>query len=108
MEYAVECLKKERELLLSAIKNGESDKVKEKVEIDHAISWLEKITKYDLPESKKCNFIKLPDADMGFYSYRIMNDCESEDREDWIELKNENGDPVSLILDDFLIKIRYT
>ncbi|MFB6364335.1 hypothetical protein ACFCP7_09760 [Paenibacillus elgii] len=105
MEYAIEYLKKERETLLALIKSGERDKVDKKVEIEHAILWLQKLQELQFPDAKRCEFIQLPYAETAFFSYRIMNDCESEDRDDWIELKDDNGRSISLLFDDFLIKI---
>ncbi|WP_090676250.1 hypothetical protein [Paenibacillus tianmuensis] len=105
MEYAIEYLKKERETLLALIKAGERDKVDKKVEIEHAISWLQKLQELQFPDAQRCEFIRLPDTERGFFSYRIMNDCESEDRDDWIELKDDNGQPISLLFGDFLIEI---
>lgn len=107
MEYVIELLKKEREALLSAIKGGDSDKIKSKVEVEQAVYWLGKIRELGFDCSKeKYEFIKLPDIKTGFSEYHIMNDGDSDNIDDWIEIKDETGYPITLIFDDVLISRR--
>ena len=103
MKYVIEYLKKERESLLNQIKNGSQNEIKNKVEIDTAIKWLEKINELELTQPDKYDFLRLPDMKTGYSEYHIMNDCESDDINNWIELKDSEEYPVTLIFDDILI-----
>ncbi|EFC2602492.1 hypothetical protein CT362_004950 [Escherichia coli] len=51
------------------------------------------------------NIIKLVDKNTGYSDYRIMNDCESDDRNLWIEYDNGHGN-ITLNAGDILIKMK--
>jgi len=101
---AIEYLKNERQVLVEKIRGGENDKVESKVEIENAISWLERIIELELKCSTQYDFIKLPNMATGYSEYHILNDCEISDMQNWIELKDEEGKPITLIMDDVLIR----
>ena len=103
MESIIKYLKERRSSLLMEIKSGDNTKIKDKIETDTAVAWLEKINESGLEHPKEYDFIKLPDMKTGYSEYHIMNDCESGDVNNWIELKDETGYPVTLIFDDILI-----
>ena len=97
-------LKNERQILIERIRNGEHGEIESKVQVENAISWLEKIMELELKHSNSYDFIKLPDMRTGYSEYHILNDCEIEDMGNWIELKNEEGKPITLIMDDVIIR----
>ena len=39
----------------------------------------------------------------GYFEYRIMVDCETDDRELWMELTGDNGEKFTALPDDLLI-----
>ena len=108
MYYLIEYLKKERHAFIEKIKAGNHEQVKFKVEIDHAISWLEIIAGLELKHPQSYEIIKLPDLPYefsGLFSeYHIMNDYENANVEDWDELKDEQGNPITLVMGDVLIR----
>jgi len=71
-------------------------------EVDKAIGWLKKIEELNLKIVHKYDIIELPDMKTGFSEFRIMNDCETDDINHWIELKKDNY-PVSMTPGDVLI-----
>ena len=105
MHYVIELMKSQRQFLIEEIKNGMNDKVKCKVEIETAISWLSKIVELELTHPKSYEFLRLPDPGVAFAEYRVMIDGDGcSDREDWIEFIDDNGKPVTLIMYDYLIR----
>jgi hypothetical protein len=71
-------------------------------EYKNAINWLKKIDELKLENIQKYNIIELPDPKTGYSYYRIMNDCETDDVNEWIELKIEN-EKVEACMGDILI-----
>ena len=104
MYRAIEHLKSERQSLVEKIRGGAHDEIENKVEIENAISWLEKIMELGLKPSNSYDFVKLPDMATGYSEYHIFNDCEMADIENWIELKDEDSKLITLIMDDILIR----
>lgn len=49
--------------------------------------------------------IKLQDMNTGYSEYRVINDCESDDRDFWVEYTNDNK-IVRLDPGDLLIKMK--
>lgn len=49
--------------------------------------------------------IPLIDMNTGYSEYRLVNDCESDNREQWIEYKYEN-ETIRLSAGDFLVKMK--
>ena len=106
MKHVIEYLKQRRNALILRIKAGEPTLVSEKVETERAITWLTKISEFSLEKANDYDFIILPDMQTGYSEYHLMNDCESGDIHDWVELKNEAGFPVTLTPGDILLSHR--
>lgn len=70
-----------------------------KKDLDKAISWLEKIEELEWNNPSKYNIEELPDMQTGYSEYRIMNDCETDNQEHWIELEMETRPTMG----DFLL-----
>ncbi|GHU23992.1 hypothetical protein FACS1894172_15750 [Spirochaetia bacterium] len=71
-------------------------------EINNAINWLKRIDELKLKNVQRYEIIELPDLKTGWSEYRIMNDCETDDINQWIELKKDNM-PVLANMGDILI-----
>jgi hypothetical protein len=71
-------------------------------EINNAIKWLNKINELKLKNIEKYEIIELPDMNTGYSFYRIMNDCETDNVNEWIELKKGNRS-VEASMGDILI-----
>ena len=56
-------------------------------------------------DGKISDIIQLTNKNTGYSEYRIINDCESDNRELWVEYKNGN-EKIILNEGDFLIKIK--
>lgn len=72
------------------------------------LNFLRKIASYlssSNVNGKISDIIKLADTNTGYSEYRIINDCESDNRELWVEYKNENEN-VTINEGDILIKIK--
>ena len=72
-----------------------------KVQIDYAIKCLEFYANNEINTGERV--VKLPDMAAGYFEYRIMVDCETDDRELWMELTGDNGEKVTALPDDLLI-----
>lgn len=77
-------------------------------ELINKLNFLRKIAIYlsnhDVNESID-TIIQLIDRDTGYSDYRIVNDCESDDRNLWIEYDNGH-DNITLSAGDILIKMK--
>ncbi len=69
------------------------------MKINNAIKWLDKISELKLSDVNKYEIIELPDMNTGYSEYRLMNDCETDDIDSWIEFK----DHIGLVAGDFII-----
>ncbi|MHC6201821.1 hypothetical protein ACYULU_01345 [Breznakiellaceae bacterium SP9] len=73
-------------------------------EINNAMNWLKKIDELKLKHVQKYEIIELPEPKLSYFSsYRIMEDCEGDDINQWIELKKDTM-PVLAHMGDILIK----
>lgn len=99
--YAIEALLTEKELLVDKLKSNENSEVDSKKigEINNAIKWLNKISELGFADITKYEVVELPDLNTGYSEYRIMNDCETDNIETWIEFK----DHIGLAAGDFII-----
>ena len=61
-----------------------------------------KIEELNLQNVQKYDIIELPDMKTGYSGFRIMNDCETDDINKWIELEKDNH-PVFMTTGDILI-----
>lgn len=105
MEYVIELLQKERETTISALKNGQNEKMRTLQQIDQAIGWLSMIQDHHLGQANKYDLHELPyiEGYGGFTCYRIMIDKETDNTEDWEEYKRQDGGHYELSMGDFLL-----
>jgi len=84
----IEILKNRIQELIIKLKDNQNEiLLSEKKNLDFAIKWLEKGEKYNINPNNK--IIKLPDTETKTPSseYRIIEDHESDNCENWNELK---------------------
>ncbi|MVO07541.1 hypothetical protein GOQ30_00015 [Flavobacterium sp. TP390] len=101
MEYVIKTLLADKDLLVEKLKSKENTdaNIERIAQIKKAINWLNKISELKLEEVNKYEMVKLPDMNTGYSEYRLMNDCETDDRMQWIEFK----DHIGLTTGDFII-----
>ncbi len=104
MKYAIEILKENQSTLIEELRKNNMDReisIEKVSEIKKAITWLSKIEELQLDEVSKYEIVKLPDMQAGWSEFRIMNDCETDDRKYWIEFDKHSGliqgDPLCII-----------
>lgn len=102
MQKAIEYLQECRKQKVEHLKNKENEYLTELQELDKAINWLRKIDELNLRGVQKYDLLELPDIKTGFSEFRILNDCETDDRNLWIELKKDDY-PVFMTAGDILI-----
>jgi hypothetical protein len=85
-------LKQRKDEIKNDLKNGNKNEtlLLELKEINNAIKWLNKLSELTLKNIEKYEIIELPDMNTGYSFFRIMNDCETDDVNEWIELKKDN------------------
>lgn len=90
MKYAIQSLVSQRDEVLEELKKGVNTDISQKriIEIKRAILWLQKLSELNIKDLKKYELVILPNMETGYSDYRIMNDCESDDRKNWIEWKD--------------------
>nr|WP_051033523.1 hypothetical protein [Acetivibrio cellulolyticus] len=107
MYYAINKLQELRDCAIKELKQGKNEFLKTKLELDRAISCLEFCMEHDLFSDNKEKYsvleLPLPEGTGYFSDYRIVDDCETEDKEFWRELKFE-GKKVFLSSGDIIIK----
>jgi hypothetical protein len=101
MKTAIDYLEQRKDEIKSELKNGNKNEnlLVELKEINTSINWLKKIHEFKLKNVEKYEIVELPDMNTGWSFYRIMNDCETDDRNYWIELPI----PVEMCMGDILI-----
>ncbi|SDI31536.1 hypothetical protein [Chryseobacterium jejuense] len=105
MITAREFITKEIDRLSSLISNGidKESNLQLKKELSDAIHLLEMFDYYQISKKTIDMILELPDSRTGYSDYRIMNDCESDDPAQWIELKI-NDKKIKLSEGDIIIK----
>ena len=107
MDYVINKLQELRDYAINELKQGKNEFRKTKLELDRAISCLEFCNEHNLFIDKKEKYsafeLPLPVGTGCFSDYRIVDDCETEDKEFWRELKFE-GKKVFLSPGDIIIK----
>ena len=93
MEYVIQTLISQKDLIIEKLKTAENKAVylKKIAAINKAIKWLTKITELKLESPSQYEIIELPDMNTGYSEYRLMNDCETDDIKYWIEFKPNIG-----------------
>jgi hypothetical protein len=101
---AIDYLGQRKNEIKNDLKNGNknTDLLIELKEINNAAKWLNKINELNLKNIEKYEIIELPDMNTGYSFYRIMNDCETDNVNEWIELKKDNRS-VEASMGDILI-----
>jgi hypothetical protein len=104
MKTAIDYLEQRKNEIKNELKNGNKNKdlLIELKEINNSIKWLHKIDELKLKNIEKYEIIKLPAMETGLSNYRIMNDCETDNINKWIELKKDNM-PLLVCMNDILI-----
>lgn len=107
MDYVINKLQELRDNVIEDLKQGKKEFLKTKLELDRAISCLEFCIEHDLFSDNKEKYsvfeLPLPDGSGYFSDYRIVDDCETEDKEFWREIKFEDK-KVFLSPGDIIIK----
>ncbi len=100
MKYAIEILKKEQDSIIEELRKGidTDNNIKKIAEIKKAIAWLLKLEELNFEKVSEYDILELPNMQTGWSWFRIMNDCETDNREDWIEFKTPG-----LVEGDFII-----
>ncbi len=103
MNSTIQLLKEKQSQLIEQLRNenaGIPETLQQKKDIDKAIAWLENIEKHNLEHPAHYEWVELPWMETGYYTdYRIMNDCETDDRRYWVEFKP----PFTVTPFDFLL-----
>ncbi len=101
MRFSICILKEKREEIVERLRTEINKEILLllKKDLDKAISWLEKIEELEWNNPSKYNIEELPDMQTGYSEYRIMNDCETDNQEHWIELEMETRPTMG----DFLL-----
>jgi hypothetical protein len=101
MNVAIDYLEQRKSEIKDKLKNENKneDLLVELKEINNSINWLNKINELKLKNVEKYEIVELPDMNTGYSFYRIMNDCETDDRNDWVELDI----PAKMCMGDILI-----
>ena len=102
MKTIINILEKERKKIVEHIKSGDKNYLEKLKELDKAINWIKKLDELNIENVQKYNIIKLPNMGTGWSEYRIMNDCETDNRQMWIELKI-NNEKLYMTWDDIVI-----
>lgn len=100
MEYAIKVLLAEKDLLIEKLKLEQNTDVnKERVShINKAVKWLNKISELKIKDVSNYEIVELPDMNTGYSEYRLMNDCETDDVNQWVEFKSQTGLTVGDII----------
>jgi len=109
MDSVIKMLEIKREQFIQELKaaQGEvhSQIVEKKREIDTAIQWLKKIDTLQLHRSDDYMFAQLPDTRTAFSEYKIVETLESDDPQDWQEVKlMSQGEELWFYAGDWVIK----
>ena len=102
MKKAIERLEERRNQIIERLKAEENEYLSELQEIDKAMNWLKKIEELNLEIVQKYDVVELPDMTTGYSGFRVMNDCETDDIRQWVELRKDDH-PVCMAEGDILI-----
>lgn len=96
MDYVLNILRELRDCAISELKQGKNESLKTKLDLDRAISCVEFCNKHNLFTNKKEKYtiFELPFLCTGYSDYRIIDDCETDHREYWKELKLIKDDEI--------------
>jgi hypothetical protein len=77
--------------------------IKLKQELSQIIYLLDILNIHTINKNTIETVVELPPSDTGYSEYRVINDCESDHSENWIEL-SLNNQPLRLAEGDIIIK----
>ena len=103
MNTTIQFLKEKQTQLVEQLRRENAtvpETLQEKKDIDKAIVWLKNIEKQNLEHPTRYEWVELPWMQNGFSDYRIMSDCETDDREHWLEFKT----PSTVTLNKMTLK----
>jgi hypothetical protein len=105
VKYAEELIKENLSRLNDQFKAGSADNElkAQKRELETVLFLIELSKDLELNKSTISNIIKLPESNTGYSEYRVVNDCETDKRDQWIELTID-GKAVRLNSDDIIIQ----
>ncbi|PID90072.1 MAG: hypothetical protein CSA97_04795 [Bacteroidetes bacterium] len=86
---ALDVLQREEARLVEALRRGSDHDEEARLllsDLKRAVAWLARIEELGLGPASRYDILPIPDLPDAFASYRIMDDCDSDDREDWREL----------------------
>lgn len=94
MEFVRNLIKKElqriEEQLSDSTGNKLSSNISNKDDLKKCLYLIDLAELYDLDAKSIKEIISLPDMKTGYSEYRIINDCESDAKQNWIEIFEES------------------
>ncbi len=103
VKAVLEKWKQEQIFELKSFAAADKSVVEIKIQIERAIKCLELCEEYQIVPEKILAIHELPYMKTGYFEYRIMNDCEVDQRDMWIELKVDD-EPLRVIPGDLIIE----
>ena len=102
---AREFISKEIEKLNGLISNGidKESNTQLKKELSELMYLLAISDRYQISKKTIDTMLELPDSNTGYSDYRIINDCESDDPAQWIEIRINNKE-IRLSEGDIIIR----
>ena len=106
MEYAISILEKERLSVISALKDGQKERLSDLQQLDKALGWLRLLAEKQVDSAGKYNFESLPfiEGHGGFTNYRVVIDNETDDPSFWQEYEKQDGSHFLLSLGDYIVE----
>ena len=104
MNYVLQKLEEERERAIAELRSGHREFLMVKQKLEWSISCLQFCEQFGLFDGKdQPAVLELPAGERGGWTrWRLMDDCETNDRNEWKEGKH-NGKPVILAPGDIII-----
>lgn len=108
MDYAIKFLETERLSIISGLKNGQHERLRDLQQLDKALGWLRLLQDKGVDNAGRYNFEPLPfiKGYGSFTYYHIMFDKETEDISLWEEYKKTDGSCFLLGAGDFILETK--
>lgn len=91
------------EIAAQIAKDKNNELIQDKNEVEDALFALNFCLKYKISKKDIEKVVELPELNTGISEYRIMNDCETDNRDLWVELIMED-ESIRCSENDILIK----